>query len=698
MHKKSPLRKLRSQLILSFLVVSIAIVIAIGLPVVLLINSQTASQTNLLLDQAILTTQAALAREQSDLENLALLISQRPTLHRLLEEQQAPSLNTYLDTLRQSVQLDLLLVCNANGEMVGASTNIDVSGLCMENIQGGFFTASPNRATLLYAASEMQTNSSSLYRVILGKNLSTVLSRLQTETGLHFFIVRDGQVVASSDPFFEMNSNSLQDLVDQTTTAGQNLPGPLRVTSNGKSYLLSNISIDSRSDLNLIGALNIDQQVQTQKSFNLALILGLIIVVMIAFMLGIWLSQRFSSPLNHLANVAADFSHGNLHSPVAIKTSTWEISQLANTLEDARVALEHSLAQLQSEKAWVEHILNSIVEGILTIDNQNRITFASAGIGRIAEIKLEAMIGQNLDQIFYSMEDDIPFSEQLPPRGQQQTITVKLKNGQEKLLSISRAQLVPPEARNATHALVIRDVTNEEYIHRLLGDFLANITHEFRTPLAALEASSELMLDNLEYLPQFELKDLLVSLHLGIIDLQTLIDNLIEAASIEAGRFKVSRQPVVFDSILADSMKVIQPLADKYKLKLVCSPIGESPVWILADHRRMVQVLVNLLSNSVKHSPENGQIHVVYHVKDQYLYVEVSDEGNGVPIDKRSLLFKRFSHLDSSAERARQGAGLGLSVVKAIVEAHQGSVGITDPTNGGTSFWFTLPVDGKENS
>jgi two-component system sensor histidine kinase ResE len=330
------------------------------------------------------------------------------------------------------------------------------------------------------------------------------------------------------------------------------------------------------------------------------------------------------------------------------------------------------------------------------MDNQNRITFASEGIGRIAEQEIEPAIGQKVDQLFLPVEGEIYFSEQLPAMGQQQSISAKLKNGKEKLLTISRAKLVPPEAMSSSQALVIRDVTDEEYIHRLLGDFLANITHEFRTPLAALEASSELMLDNIDHLSQLELKELLVSLNLGIIDLQTLIDNLIEAASIEAGRFKVSRQPVIFGTIVEDALKVIQPLADKYKLRVVCAPRCDTSALVLADRRRMVQVLVNLLSNAIKHSPEYGQIQIDYYEEGQNLHVEVKDEGIGVPPDKRSILFKRFSHLDSSDERARQGAGLGLSVVKAIVEAHEGNVGITDTVEGVTSFWFTLPLEGKE--
>ena len=227
------------------------------------------------------------------------------------------------------------------------------------------------------------------------------------------------------------------------------------------------------------------------------------------------------------------------------------------------------LRQLQAEKAWIEHLLNSIIEGMLTLDSQNRITFASAGISKITGDELDQIIDRKIDDIFLPMEGELSFSGQLPAVGQQRRISVKLRNGQERLLSISKAKLVPPEASNSNRALVIRDVSNEEYIHRLLGDFMANITHEFRTPLAALEASSELLLDNLHSLSQTEIEELLVSLNLGIINLQTLIDNLIEAASIEAGRFKVSLQPVPFDAILRDALGIIRPLAEKYALKLI---------------------------------------------------------------------------------------------------------------------------------
>jgi signal transduction histidine kinase len=180
-------------------------------------------------------------------------------------------------------------------------------------------------------------------------------------------------------------------------------------------------------------------------------------------------------------------------------------------------------------------------------------------------------------------------------------------------------------------------------------------------------------------------------LNLGIINLQTLIDNLIEASSIEAGRFKVSIQTIPLDAILKEAREIIQPLAEKYNLRLVILPTAKV-LLVRADQRRTVQVLVNLLSNAIKHSPEGGHIQVDHFVSAKEIRVEITDEGSGIPLNQRGNLFRRFSHLDMPNERTRQGAGLGLSVVKAIVEAQQGEVGITDIPEGGASFWFTLPL------
>ncbi|MCI0609241.1 MAG: HAMP domain-containing protein, partial [Anaerolineae bacterium] len=595
MFQKNRLRRLRSQLVLTFLLSSLGIGIAIGLPVILLINRQASSQAQLLLEQATSTTRVFLASEQSDLQNLALLTSQRPTLTRLLADQDPVALEDYLDTLREGAALDLILVCSNGEEVKGLGENISLTELCQSDAQSGFAIFSSNDDLYLHTSVDMESSDGPVYEVVVGKRMSRVLSELQKETGLVYFLVLQDEIIRSSDPSINTTPTQAGELQDQANQASNLSLERRAVSLNNHQYIAAVLELDPSLGIRLVSALNVDDQITTQQNLVRTLTLTLFIIILIAFGLGVWQSQRISLPIVNLADTAAKFRQGNLDTPVSVQSSVSEISQLANTLEDARVALQHSMEQLQAEKDWIEHLLNSIVEGTLTLDAQNRITFASAGVRKIIERELDQIIGRKVDDIFLPVEGEVLFSNQLPSAGQQRRVSVRLMNGQERLLSISKADFVPPVASDANRALVIRDVSNEEYIHRLLGDFMANITHEFRTPLAALEASSELLLDNLHNLSQAEIEELLVSLNLGIINLQTLIDNLIEAASIEAGRFKVSIQSIPFDVILNEAQEIIQPLVEKYGLRLESSPITES-INVLADQKRTVQILVNLLS------------------------------------------------------------------------------------------------------
>jgi len=223
---------------------------------------------------------------------------------------------------------------------------------------------------------------------------------------------------------------------------------------------------------------------------------------------------------------------------------------------------------------------------------------------------------------------------------------------------------------------------------------MANIAHEFRTPLSALAASVELLLDQAPDLSRVELEELLTSLHLGILSLQTLVDNLLESASIEAGRFRVSPRPTNLGQIVAESIRTMQPLLDKHGQRLVVELPVAMPV-VRADPRRILQVLVNLLSNASKYGPDDAEITIGATLRDDWLRVIVSDRGPGVPPEYRNDVFRRFVYPDTGGDKSQYGVGLGLSVVRAVIQAHGGQVGVEDRPGGGAIFWFTLPVEGE---
>jgi two-component system phosphate regulon sensor histidine kinase PhoR len=454
-----------------------------------------------------------------------------------------------------------------------------------------------------------------------------------------------------------------------------------------------------------------DFTAQESEQLTRLIILGMALGAAAASFLGALIAGRVVRSLQALTNAAERLRRGDLATPVAVRTGVAEVSTVALALDDARSALQGTLAELRREKAWIDHLLEAVAEGIVTLDARSRITYFSPGAERITGYPGEALIGRDLDEVFRlaveagGSPDLRPerFTDQVPNQGGIAKINIWHRSGRIITLAVSRARLAPPVAGAARLALVLRDVSAEEVMHRLTGDFLANITHEFRTPLTALAASVELLLDQLPELSEVELLDLLNSLHLGVISLQTLTDNLLEGASIEAGRFRVQPRPSDLDEIVHRAVQLMHPLALKYGQNLQVELPPGLPL-VLVDPERTVQVLVNLLSNAIKYGPANAEIELrAVYALDHYagdigggqrwVRVEVSDRGPGIAPDRRADLFRRFVRLEpaSGPVPVREGGtGLGLSVVRAIVEAQGGQAGMEDRPGGGTVFWLTL--------
>ena len=300
-------------------------------------------------------------------------------------------------------------------------------------------------------------------------------------------------------------------------------------------------------------------------------------------------------------------------------------------------------------------------------------------------------MGRSCYEVFQLAESDDPFSQHLPPVGKRHKIALRLDSGRQATLAITGARLMPPAAVESGVGLVLRDVSETETMHRLVGEFLANITHEFRTPLSAMAASAELLLDRAPTLSREELQELLLALHLSILSLQTLIDNLLESAKLEAGRFSVYPHPADLGQMIAEAAHIMQPLQTKYNQRLVLELPTTFPS-VQADARRTEQVLVNLLSNAIKYSPDDTEITIRVTTMDNWARVAVADRGPGVPEGYQPDLFRPFVHPAPEDIESQHGAGLGLSVAKAIVEAHGGLAGVEDRPGGGSVFWFTLPL------
>lgn len=677
-------RRFVVQLVLIFVIFTLVTVIGLGIPITIFLTRQVESQMQAMLDQASQTTLALYENKNTQLNTLGELIIERPTLTSLLQEEESPqALDVYLEEFLDNTFADIILVCDGTNAIASAGDG-GVSDMCASSRWHAFTTIGDE--VWLLSGALLSPETVPVLQVVVGQRAGSILAELSRQSGLDFLLF-DGRRLSVST---EINvaspqlSNTRPDIAPYQKLALDS------ENPQTNTHMVSVIPVVDEEGFTLFGLLDIGVYNALLGELRNIILVTLLVVSLVGVLVAVLVSRRISQPLNKLARSAVALREGDLTTSLASGSKVWEIDQLTNALEDARVSLRHSLDQLKLEKAWIENLLNSVVEGLLAVDNKMRITFASEAVERITAGRLALILGRTLDDVFITPDGEDLFSHQIPALNQSRRIPVKI-NGREVLLAVSASKLVPPDAGNASLALVIRDVSDEERIHRLLGEFLANITHEFRTPLTALSASVELLLDQLPDLSMTEIDHLLHAVNIGIIDLQSLIDNLIEAASIEAGRFKVNPKPTLLNAIVLAAIDTVDPLAKKQDLKLAFLE-PDSEITVLADLRRTSQALVNLLSNAIRHSPAGGTITVRSRMMDNAVQVDVVDEGQGIPKNQRSKLFNRFMTPISDDDGDQLGLGLGLSVVKAIIEAQNGSVGYQDEETGGAIFWFSLPL------
>jgi signal transduction histidine kinase len=241
---------------------------------------------------------------------------------------------------------------------------------------------------------------------------------------------------------------------------------------------------------------------------------------------------------------------------------------------------------------------------------------------------------------------------------------------------------------------ILRDETDLEAARRARDSVLGNISHEFRTPLAAQLASIELLRDGLSDMPVEAQRELLANVERGVLRLMRLIDNLLESVRIEAGQNSIRQQPVDLAEVIADALDLIEPLLRQRLLSIELDQSGIGVI-VRGDAQRLGQVFVNLIANAAKFAPEGSTIRIGGARSGMHCEVWVEDEGPGVEPGATDSIFERFQR-GADSEPDAPGLGLGLWIVKSIIERHGGTVRMQRTGNQRTRFVLSLPQQAEE--
>ena len=476
-----------------------------------------------------------------------------------------------------------------------------LSELCRLESLAGYYIAPDGVGSRLWLLATEPIESTGSGFVIVGTALDNSFAReMHSQTGLEHILLIDDELIASSmPPEAARTASRLLTQDDESFTRST-------FALDGFPYYAAQLTLGWPGVVDEV-ALEVTNIALTQRRLVSLMAGSIILVAIIGSILGVLLAQRIGRPLRELAQTSATLSTGDLDTAVTVQSQVQEVAMVAQALEKARIDLQRMLHELRQTNAWNDHLLESIAEGIVVLDENGRITFFSPGAERITGYAQADVYGRDCDKVFHLADTDEPFSKILPKSSRPYKVTLAPADQRQATLTVTSAPLSLPSIGKAGVALVFRDISDTERIHHLLGHFLANIAHEFRTPLSALAASAELLLDQGADLSLAESQELLNSLHLGILGLQTLIDNLLESASLEAGRFRVYPRSTDLHQIMTEAVNTMKPLQEKYDQQIYLEVSPTLPM-VQADPRRMTQVLINLLSNAIKYSPDGAEI------------------------------------------------------------------------------------------
>ncbi|HVG10819.1 MAG TPA: ATP-binding protein [Thermoanaerobaculia bacterium] len=584
----------------------------------------------------------AVERSAEDVRISARLLGERPTVGRLLRERDAAGLNAFLEGFRRTSRL---------------------SG-CAILVGGRPFAQAGQLGGRLAAEAPVVFYPGATASVALALDRSLVAG-ISAQVGLPVTIVSAAEAAErTDDPRYLLR--------DQVLSTGKPASGRL---DEAEAYV---------SILPLAGAL-VETSLPTQpiasslRGFVRTLLLLSLWAALLATAAGWLISRRLARPVQALTAAAARIGSGDLSTPTP-RAAGEELGTLAATMEETRLRLLRLTSELHRRQAEGEAILTGITEGVFSVDRDRRIRYLNPQAAALLGVRPEEAVGRFCGDVLRAVLPDgtRPCYEQCPilhARFRGATLATEnllLADGTRRAVVVTSS---PPAEDHQFQ--VLRDETDMEAARRLRDSVLANISHEFRTPLSAQLASIELLMDRLhERGEDPETAALVLSLERGTLRLTQLIDNLLESVRIEAGQGSIRRRPVALDEVVEEAVSLTAPLIAQRGQHLQVDLPYPLPA-LIGDAPRLTQVFVNLLANANKFAPTGSEIRVGGELEDHAIALWVEDEGPGLPQGEEGegrSLFNRFVRSAGDEEPEQSGMGLGLWIVQSIVERHGGSI------------------------
>jgi two-component system phosphate regulon sensor histidine kinase PhoR len=414
-------------------------------------------------------------------------------------------------------------------------------------------------------------------------------------------------------------------------------------------------------------------------------VLGVLLAALLVILAASFITRMITHSTRQVTRAATRIAAGQYDLSITVQSDD-ELGRLGHAFNKMSKTIKESMLKISEEKSKLSSILYTLNDGVVMNDIHGQILLANPAAENLFGFKESEALGKPLIETLFNHEIENLLKQCLTTR-EKQVIQVDTNNG-----NYLRVYAVPLKTETLTGAVILlQDLTELRNLQTMRRQFVGNISHELKTPLAGIKAVVETLQDGAISDPVVAV-DFLKKASFEVDSMTQLVSELIELTRIETGAVQLNIEALNMNSIIKETVTHLFPQAERKQLKIY-QILDEDLPTVQADRERILQVVGNILHNAIKFTPPSGQIKIITAVKDQSVLVQIADSGIGISKDDLVHIFERFFKADKS--RTHEGSGLGLAIAKHIIQAHKGKIWVDSQEGRGSTFSFSLPIQSK---
>lgn len=520
------------------------------------------------------------------------------------------------------------------------------------------------------------------------QELADQVKRLDQGTGLRITVIeQDGIVLAESryDPLeMEDHSNRLEIRLAREIGTGSSSRTSLTLDRD-MSYMAIRVPrADGTSLFVRVGEneheISADLESVTNEVHRIVFLVGLA-AVGVSLVSASFFSRPVLSLIEEAHSVAV--SHLGRDAVVFEQNELDSVRRVIRQLDEELIRLG---SQIQQEARRLDVVLGGMDEGLIVVDANEKLLLANPAACQMFDIEMPRDMGRPVWELIRHRSVERAISKAMKRDRPHQRI-VELRGKPSKHLAVNATRLQDEES--ALVIVMFHDITDLHRLENVRREFVANVSHELKTPLASIQGFTESLLqgamEDSEYNREFLQRILEQADRLNL-----LIQDMLALARVEAGEHPFDDTAVDVQQVVNGCLAVQQSSAESRQIELLNAP-PQSPLSVQADEEGVRQILDNLLDNAIKYSDPGGRVEVGWELREEMVQLWVSDQGRGIPAESLDRVFERFYRVDKARSRELGGTGLGLAIVKHLAQAFEGDVWLTSTLGEGTTVCVSLP-------